>query len=142
MARALKAKKLAQLAINREGGVYWLKVEDDAGKRVLFEITSAQALRLADTLDNLLADEEEEQRPKGSPTHALPSTQDGSGTVKWYNVTKGFGFITPDSGGEELFLHRSVLEQAGITHLQEGTRVRIQIVEGKKGPQVSMVALV
>ncbi len=142
MARALKAKKLAQLAVKREGSIYRLQVEDEAGKKVLFEITSDQALRLADTLDNLLADEEEEQRQKGPPIdQALPSTRDGSGTVKWYNVTKGFGFITPDSGGEELFLHRSVLERAGITDLPEGTRVRIQIVEGKKGPQVSMVAL-
>ena len=62
--------------------------------------------------------------------------------MKWYNVTKGFGFVTPDRGGGELFLHRSVLEQAGMTDLAEGTRVCFQTVEGKKGPQVSMVALV
>ena len=94
MARALKAKKLAQLAVKREGSIYRLQVEDEAGKKVLFEITSDQALRLADTLDNLLADEEEEQRPKRPPTEqAVQSTREGSGTVKWYNVVKGFGFI-------------------------------------------------
>ena len=142
MARALKAKKLAHFSVNREGGIYRLQVEDEAGKKVLFEVTSQQAIRLADTLDNLLADEEEEQRPKGPPREQPPpGAREGSGTVKWYNATKGFGFITPDGGGEELFLHRSVLEQAGITGLAEGTRVRIQIVEGKKGPQVSMLVL-
>jgi CspA family cold shock protein len=143
MARALKAKKLTHFSVNREGGIYRLQVEDEAGKKVLFEVTSNQAHQLADTLDNLLADEEEEQRPKGPPPEqAPPGAREGSGTVKWYNVTKGFGFITPDDGGEELFLHRSVLERAGMTGLPEGTRVRVQIVEGNRGPQVSMVALV
>ncbi len=61
--------------------------------------------------------------------------------VKWYNTTKGFGFVTPDGGGEELFVHRSVLEQAGLTALVEGTRVRIQVGQGKKGPQVSTLTL-
>ncbi len=61
--------------------------------------------------------------------------------MKWYNTTKGFGFVTPDAGGEEVFFHRTVLEQAGLSELEEGTRVRIQIVEGKKGPQVGTIAL-
>jgi cold shock CspA family protein len=141
MARALKAKKLAHLAASREGSTYRLQVEDEADKKALFELTSDQALLLADMLDKLLADEEEEeQRPRPSPS---PSDQrERVGTVKWYNVTKGFGFVTPDGGGGELFLHRSVLEQAGMTDLAEGTRVRFQTVEGRKGPQVSMVALV
>jgi CspA family cold shock protein len=61
--------------------------------------------------------------------------------VKWFNPTKGFGFVTPDDGGEELFLHRSVLEQAGLSDLAEGTRVRVQTSEGKKGPQVCALSL-
>jgi CspA family cold shock protein len=143
MARGLKAKKLAHLAASREGSTYRLQVEDEADKKALFELTSDQALLLADILDKLLADEEEEQRPPHSPPLEAPSVgRDRLGTVKWYNVTKGFGFVTPDGGGHELFLHRSVLEQAGMTDLAEGTRVRFQTVEGKKGPQVSVVALV
>jgi cold shock protein len=63
------------------------------------------------------------------------------GTVKWYNTTKGFGFVMPELGGEEVFLHRTILERAGLTELAEGTRVRIQIVEGKRGPQVGTIAL-
>jgi CspA family cold shock protein len=61
--------------------------------------------------------------------------------VKWFNPTKGFGFVTPDDGGEELFLHRSVLEQASLSDLAEGTRVRIQVGQGKRGPQVSALTL-
>jgi cold shock CspA family protein len=140
MARALKAKKLAHLAANREGSTYRLQVEDEADKKALFELTSDQALLLADMLDKLLADEEEE-RPR-PPAHQAPSVgQDRLGTVKWYNVTKGFGFVIPDGGGDELYLHRSVLEQAGMTDLAEGTRVRFQTAEGKKGLQVSVVTL-
>ena len=56
--------------------------------------------------------------------------------MKWYNFTKGFGFVTPDGGGGELFLHRSVLEQAGITHLAEGTRIRFQVIEGTQRRRV------
>ena len=142
MGRALKAKKLSRINASREGSIYRLHVEDEAGKKSLFDATSDQALRLADMLDNLLADEEEEQRQIRRPSDETPrNAREGSGTVKWYNASKGFGFVTPDSGTGELFLHRSVLEQAGITDLAEGTRVRFQVIEGKKGPQVSMVAL-
>jgi cold shock CspA family protein len=138
MPRAAKPKKLAQIAATRDGNIYGLQFEDEAGKKVLFELTSDQTLRLADSLDNLLADEEQEHRP------TIPDPQAAfkvSGTVKWYNVTKGFGFVFPDRGGGELFVHRSVLEQAGLADLAEGTRVHIQITEGKKGPEVGVIAL-
>ena len=143
MARALKAKKLAQISSNREGSIYRLHVEEEAGKKALFELTSDQALLLADTLDKLLADEEEEQRPPASPPQqASVGAPERLGTVKWYNATKGFGFVTPDGGGQEVFLHRSVLEQAGMTNLAEGTRVCFHTLAGEKGPQVSVLTLV
>ena len=138
MPRVAKPKKLAQITATREGSIYGLQFEDEAGKMVLFELTSDQALRLADSLDNLLADEEQEQRP------TIPDPQSASkvsGTVKWYNVAKGFGFVSPDRGGGELFVHRSVLEQAGLADLAEGTRVHIQIQDGKKGPEVGVITL-
>ena len=145
MPRPLKAKKLTHVAVDREGSIYRVHVEDEADKKALFELRSDQALLLADTLDKLLADEEEEQdpRPRPSAPHESRSVgRDCLGTVKWYNVTKGFGFVTPDGGGDELFLHRSVLARAGMTDLAEGTRVCFQTVQGTRGPQVSMVALV
>jgi cold shock CspA family protein len=142
MPRALKAKTLATINATRDGGTYQLQIEDDAGKRALFGLTSDQAHCLADVLDELLADEEEELHPKPAASATGPSTSAESlGIVKWYNTTKGFGFVTPDAGGEEVFLHRTVLEQAGLSDLEEGTQVRVRIVEGKKGPQVGTIAL-
>ncbi len=90
-----------------------------------------------------MADEEEELGLKVAPPQPkLPiAAPEGFGVVKWYNTTKGFGFVMPEAGGEELFLHRSTLEQAGLSEISEGTRVRIQATEGKKGPQVSTIQL-
>jgi cold shock CspA family protein len=126
----------------RDGNTYQFQIEDDAGKKALFGLTFDQALLLAYDLDNLLADEEEELHPKPAASAPEPSSSvESLGTVKWYNTTKGFGFVTPHAGGEEVFLHRTVLEQAGLADLAEGTRVRVRIVEGKKGPQVGSIAL-
>ncbi len=69
----------------------------------------------------------------------LSSAREGRGTVKWYNPEKGFGFITPDEGGKDLFVHRSVLERSGGRDLPEGLRVRVKIVEGPKGPEVGKI---
>jgi cold shock CspA family protein len=140
MPRALKAKTLATITATRDGSTYQLQIEDEAGKKALFELTSDQALRFAYDLDNLLADEEEELHPGPAASASDPfSAAESLGIVKWYNPTKGCGFVKPDAGGEEVFLHRTVLEQAGLSDLEEGTRVRI--VEGKKGPQVGTLAL-
>jgi cold shock CspA family protein len=157
MARAPKAKPLAQVAVTRSGGTYQIQVEDEAGKKALYELSADLTIRLADRLDDLLAEEEDEMRPPPAPAprretppqkqrEANPETppeptREGSGTVKWYNATKGFGFITPDEGGEEVFLHRTVLEQSGLTGVAEGMRVRIGVVDGKKGPQVCRIEL-
>ena len=51
-----------------------------------------------------------------------------SGTVKWFNPTKGFGFIQPDSGGKDVFVHISAVEQAGMSTLHEGQRVSFDVV--------------
>ena len=69
----------------------------------------------------------------------LSSAREGRGTVKWYNPEKGFGFVTPDEGGKDLFVHRSVLERSGARDLPEGMRVRVKIVEGPKGPEVGEI---
>ncbi len=141
MPRSLKAKALSHISPAREFSTYQLHIEVEAGKKALFELTSKQALQLADVLDNLLADEEEELGLKAPPSRPRVADRESMGVVKWYNTAKGFGFVTPEAGGEELFLHRSTLEQAGLSELQEGTRVRIQVTDGKKGPQVGTIAL-
>ncbi len=56
------------------------------------------------------------------------------GTVKWFNSTKGFGFITPDDGGDDLFVHHSEIRMEGYATLDEGQAVEFVVGEGKKGP--------
>lgn len=61
------------------------------------------------------------------------------GVVKWFNDVKGFGFITPDEGGEELFAHFSAIEMKGFKSLKEGQRVTFEVVEGSKGKQATHI---
>ncbi len=56
-----------------------------------------------------------------------------TGTVKWFNAVKGFGFITPDEGGKDAFVHVSALERAGINGLDEGQRVEYEVEPGRDG---------
>lgn len=61
------------------------------------------------------------------------------GTVKWFNDTKGFGFITPDDGGDDLFAHFSAIQARGFKTLSEGQRVSFEITTGPKGKQASNI---
>lgn len=62
-----------------------------------------------------------------------------TGTVKWFNDSKGFGFITPDDGGDDLFAHFSAIVEAGYKSLKEGQRVSFDVTEGPKGKQASNI---
>lgn len=63
------------------------------------------------------------------------------GTVKWFNVTKGFGFIAPDNGGKDVFVHVKAVERSGLHGLQDGERVRITVRQGQKGPEAERIEL-
>jgi CspA family cold shock protein len=63
------------------------------------------------------------------------------GTVKWYNAAKGFGFIVLDGGGNDVFVHVSSLQRAGIMSLNEGQRVFVGVAEGQKGPEAASIQL-
>ncbi len=57
-----------------------------------------------------------------------------TGTVKWFNSDKGYGFITPDEGGKDLFVHHSDIQTSGYATLNEGQKVEYEVGEGQKGP--------
>jgi CspA family cold shock protein len=65
-----------------------------------------------------------------------------NGTVKWFNDAKGFGFITPEDGGKDLFAHFSEIQAGGFKTLTEGQRVQYVEKQGAKGPQASEIRVV
>jgi cold shock protein len=62
-----------------------------------------------------------------------------TGTVKWFNDAKGFGFITPDGGGEDLFAHFSEVQGSGFKSLQENQKVSFEVKQGPKGKQAAKI---
>ena len=62
-----------------------------------------------------------------------------TGTVKWFNDAKGYGFITPDDGGEDLFAHFSAIKMDGFKTLKQGQRVTFDLKEGEKGKQADNI---
>lgn len=65
-----------------------------------------------------------------------------TGTVKWFNEAKGFGFITPDDGGDDLFIHHSNIDMEGFRKLDEGQKVEFTAAQGRKGMEAQLVKVV
>ena len=97
------------------------------------------------SLDASTALQEPSRRPRPERS-AYPSGDRAAveqlGTVKWYNADKGFGFIAPDQGGKDIFVHASALERAGIMGLAEVQRVAIDVAQGQKGPEAVGLRLI
>lgn len=77
--------------------------------------------------------------PRRSFDAPVASGPEQQGTVKWYNTSKGFGFVAPEDGGKDVFVHASALRRAGLTELAEGQRVTIQVTQGQKGPEAASI---
>jgi CspA family cold shock protein len=83
------------------------------------------------------------RRSSATSDSRLPDTGvEETGTVKWFNPQRGYGFIARDSGGKDVFVHISALERSGITSLIEGQPVIVDFVEGRKGLEAARVRLV
>jgi CspA family cold shock protein len=65
-----------------------------------------------------------------------------TGTVKWFSPEKGYGFITPEDGGKDVFVHYSAITGEGYRNLQEGQKVEFEVTQGQKGPQAANVRLI
>jgi CspA family cold shock protein len=66
--------------------------------------------------------------------HSIKEIQMNTGTVKWFSSEKGFGFITPDEGGTDMFVHHSEIQVSGYATLDEGQKVSYEVGQGQKGP--------
>lgn len=81
-----------------------------------------------------------ERRPAAA-SQVVGQTNESMGTVKMYKADKGFGFVTQDGGGKDVFVHATALERAGLSGLAEGQRVRMQIGQGQKGLEAQTIEL-
>jgi cold shock protein len=89
-------------------------------------------------IDNSTAAPLESARPRaaGRPGQTL------EGAVKWFEPGKGYGFVAPDGGGKDVFVHVTALRRSGVTALGPGQRVRVDVVEGRKGLEADRVTLI
>jgi CspA family cold shock protein len=90
------------------------------------------------SLRNPLPITEQERSEKGF-VRIRELKQMAKGTVKWFNDSKGFGFICPEDGGNDLFVHHSEIQAAGFKSLKEGQAVEYEVGQGKKGPCATKV---
>ena len=79
------------------------------------------------------------QRAGAPPAFSSRGRCMATGTVKWFNDAKGYGFITPDDGSEDLFAHFSAIQMSGFKTLKEGQKVSFDVVQGPKGKQASNI---
>ena len=94
------------------------------------------------SVDASTASQEPPRRARPAYPPADRPTVEETGTVKWYNAMKGFGFIGPDQGGKDIFVHASALERTGIMGLAEGQRVAVDVADGQKGPEAVSLRLI
>ena len=122
-------------------------VPDGAGLKVRIS-QGPKGPQVAEVIDVDASTAQVPSRAERSPSHRPSSQRAGAGpteeclgSVKWFNVEKGFGFVAQDRGGKDVFVHVTTLDRSGLTELPEGKRVRMQISQGQKGPEARSIEL-
>jgi CspA family cold shock protein len=77
--------------------------------------------------------------PEGRGRHLLKEYSMATGTVKWFNAEKGYGFIAPEDGSADVFAHFSAIQSSGYRTLEENQRVEFDVTQGPKGPQAENI---
>ena len=116
---------------------------DDAreGASITCEIGAGAKGPLVTTVLNI--DNSTAAPPRGDDLDRRPQRPSTAleGAVKWFEPEKGYGFISPDGGGKDVFIHVTALRRSGVTALEPGQRVRVDVVDGKKGLEAERIAL-
>jgi CspA family cold shock protein len=95
--------------------------------------------RGAEVAVQLSLDRHARMRGSDSPRDQERKQNMSTGTVKWFNDSKGFGFITPDDGGKDLFAHHSSIQMDGYKSLKEAQKVSFEVTQGAKGPAATNI---
>ncbi|WP_304488802.1 MULTISPECIES: cold-shock protein [unclassified Bombella] len=103
--------------------------------RQVAEVLSVDASTATEEAPRHSAPPMRQERERFHPAPDLSQAEEMRGIVKWYNTTKGFGFITPEAGGKDVFVHASALERSGLRSLADGQAVGMHVVQGHKGPE-------
>ena len=111
------------------------------GSSITFEISAGAKGPLVTNILNI--DTSTAVAPSGGPDRrgSRPSTT-MEGAVKWFEAEKGYGFISPDGGGKDVFIHITALRRSGVNTLGPGQRVRVDVVDGKKGLEADRITLI
>ncbi len=114
------------------------------GTKMLVEITDGPKGRQVASILQVLGVTDVPRSPAqsggGRPAPTGPETE-MTGTVKWYKPDKGFGFVTPDDGDRDVFVHRSILLRAGLQHIDSGQRVKMLVQTASKGREATSIEI-
>ena len=115
------------------------------GASIICEVSAGAKGPLVTTIlnvDNSTAVAPQSGGAGGMDRRSPRPSQTLEGAVKWFEPDKGYGFISPDGGGKDVFIHVTALRRSGVTALGPGQRVRVEVVDGKKGLEADRITLI